>query len=67
MAAVAQKHVFFSQKIFSPTGNTLESLQCIIYHHNSPEGESCPFKVITLVRAKMFDITQLYVGTYGEK
>ena len=59
---------FFSLKILaSPTGNTWEAPQCVILHQNDPRGASCPFKVMTLVRANFFDIMPLYVGTYCEK
>ena len=66
MAAVDQKLIFTSQKQLSLlTGNAWEALQCVRWHHNYPEGASRPFKLQTLVHAKMLYITQLYVGIYG--
>ena len=44
---------FFSlNKLASPTENTWEALQCVRYHQNTPESESRPIKVLTLVCAK---------------
>ena len=56
---------FFSQKQLAlPTGKTWEALQCVRKHRNAPEIVSRPFKVLTLVRSKMFELMPLYVGTY---
>ena len=65
MVAVDQKLVFLAKKIASLAGNTWEALQCVRWHQNAPEGVSCTFKVLSLVRAKMINIMQLYVGPYG--
>ena len=48
MAAVAQKSVFFlAKKLALLTGNTWESLQCVIFYQKYPEGACRPFKVMT--------------------
>ena len=57
--------IFIAKKITSITGNTWGDLQCVRWHHNDPEGASRPFKVLTLVRAKMINIMPLYVGPYS--
>ena len=58
---------FLLKKLTSPMGNTWEALQCSRWHQNAPEYASRPFKVLTLVRAKMIDVMLLYVDTYCGK
>ena len=66
MAAVYQKPgIFLAKQIAALTGNTWEALLCVIWPNNYPEGVSRPFKVLTLVHAKMIYIIPLYVGTYN--
>ena len=66
MTDVDKNQVFFiANKLDSPTGNTWEALQCVIWHRTAPEGACRPFKVLTLVCAKMINIMPLDVGPYG--
>ena len=65
-AAEGQKTLYFFslKKTASPTGNTLEALQCVRWYQKAPEGACRPFKVLTLTRPKLFELIVLYVGTY---
>ena len=57
--------IFFLEKqLAHPTENTWKDLQCVRYNYSATTGESHPFKVLSLVYAKSFGITQLSVGAY---
>ena len=65
MADEDQKSVFFHAKqLASLTGNTWEALKCVRLYQKAPEGVLRPFKVLTLDRAKIFELIVLYVGVY---
>ena len=53
-----------SQRVSPPTGNTLETLQCVRVHRKALERACHPFKVLTLVCAKIFNLTKLCIGPY---
>ena len=46
-----------AKKITSPKGNTWEALQCVKMYQEAQERVCYPFKVLTPVRAKIFDLT----------
>ena len=67
MSPGPQKY-FFNHKNTQPLTpkNTWEDIQCSRTKHKDPDSPDHSFKVLTLVIAQIFDITQLYGGTYGE-
>ena len=63
MVAVDQKTNFSHLKNSLAHMEHLESLKCLRWYQNASKGTSRPFKVLTLVCTKIFDIMQLYVST----